>query len=902
MNIKHILFTALTAVCTVQTAVAVPAYPRPITVTQADGTKLTILLRGDERSHLTLSEDGYPLIFNEQTLNYEYATLRNNQAEGSGIVAQAPAQRSATVKTFLQSLDVNTLREAATVHTQLATAPANPTLRRGPQRILTNNFPHTGEQHTLVMLIQFSDEQFTVVGDDAKAFYNGELNEEGFTHANGANGSARDYFLKSSCGVFQPTFDVVGPITVSGTRTQYSRNYGMGQTGDNAGTLLKEAVELIDSEIDFSQYDHDGDGYVDNIYFYYAGYGYADSNKNNTIWPHAYSLPEWGLECLTDDGVRIGSYTCSNEIDGTRPTLPAGIGTFVHEFGHCLGFADHYDANNNGGLQSYNLSEWDVMASGSYNNHSNTPPAYSAFERGELGWMDYTELSTSADSLISLPRLTESNKAYIVRVPDTDEYFLLENRQQEGWDEYLPGHGMLVWHVDMNEAAWWNNTVNVTSTHQMLDIVEADGRTNYCPYPTAAFPGTKNVTQFTFNAWNGDELFAFDDVTESEDSVIRFVLAGSDIKLASPAPVTISNIADSTFTAQWTAVQNASGYVVSVTTPDGTPTAGYTALHLTETELTVSDLTPETTYTVSVRAALGNHRSDEAIATATTTAIPFEKLYVSSLTARDITDRGFTADWSEIAGAQTYEVTLCHRSYNDEVTSQTYGFDNGLAGMPELWETNSSTMQSSTGYYGEKAPALRFNTDGQYLKIAYPESKLSSLSFWTRGSQASSNSQIVVERYADGQWLNVDARYCSNADTTLSFTFEPSDSVRVRFAKQLGYMTIDDISVGCHELIRTPLAAYNGRNMGDVLTADFTDLEANSEYGLTVRGICNGTQSHQSPELIVATLVADGISNVASDGTVQAVYDLQGRRIAEGQQPSGICIVRQNGKTYKKAK
>lgn len=892
------------AACISQSAIAVPAYPHPMKVTQADGTTITVLLRGDEHGHLTLTEDGYPLFFNEQTQNYEYATITNQALAPSGIVATDKAQRTAAATAFLATQDKEGIFQLATAQRQAQLKKTARPMRASaqPNRLRITDYPTLGEQHSLVILVEFNDLIFTSV-PDANAYFTSLLNEEGFTYSNGANGSARDFYVASSNGAFQPTFDVVGPVRLSKSYAYYG--YGYQDDMDRLKDFVEETITTADSLVDFSKYDTDNDGIVDNVYIYYAGKGEADGGTTNTIWPHAFSWQKfqqyYGAGDLTVDGKQMGSYSCSNEINGTTNEVE-GIGTFVHEFGHVLGLCDHYDVTYGTASYGYTPNSWDTMDNGSYNNNKNTPPAFSAYERATLGWLTYTELSTKTDSMTITPVLTESNQAYVVRVPDTDnEFFVLENRQQKGWDEYLPGHGLLVWHIDEDEELWENNSVNIDYKHQHIDIVEADGNPGTGTLTSDPFPGTKNVTEFIFNSWDGSELFSFEDITEN-DSVVKFLLGGNVIVLDSPAPITFSDVADSTFTAQWTEVKNAANYIVTVTDQDGNVHPDYNAVRWTNNSMAVSNLVPETTYIISVKAALGNNRSDEATATVTTTAIPFSKLSADPLTASDITDNSFHATWNAIRDAQSYEVTLCKRTYAADTTMQGYDFTERMEGLPELWETNTSTTQSSAGYYGESAPSIRFNANDMYIKMAYPESRLSGLKFWVRGSQSSTTSSLVIDRYADGTWQNVDTVACSNSATTLTYSFEQSDSVRIVFKKVTGYVCLDDIYLNCHGLVRTPLAAYNAQNVGDVLAADLTGLEKASCYGLTVRGVQNGELSTRSAELVVNTLTTTAIkaAEVSTEGTT--VYDLQGRRMTEGQMPAGIYLVRQNGKTYKVAK
>lgn len=414
-------------------------------------------------------------------------TGRMGGVQASGIKATEASDRSAQVKKFIESQDKSAILESfkrARLQQlqQVFSSRRNASLKTGinsasplsavsslvsrsssnPQEEKLNNFPTTGEVHSLVILVQFADTKFSTVGSDAHQFFNSMLNEPGFTYSNGANGSARDFYVNSSNGKFQPQFDVIGPVTLPKKYSYYGANKG--SSTDNPVALeefVREACTLADPLVDFSQYDHNQDGFVDNIYFFYAGKGEADSGDGNAIWPHSAYYADIAKEAgatqksLKLDGIEVGNYTCSNEINGTviKPQ-PAGIGTFVHEFGHVLGLADHYDIYY--GMATFTPGSFDTMDRASYNNNGNTPAAFSAYERACLGWLDLTVLNSGVDTLNVLPDLNDSNKAYVVPVGGTndEEYFIMENRQQKGWDEFIPGHGMLLWHIDFDAKTW----------------------------------------------------------------------------------------------------------------------------------------------------------------------------------------------------------------------------------------------------------------------------------------------------------------------------------------------------------------------------------------------------------------------------------------------------------------
>ena len=410
-----------------QATFAISAYPKPLKVKQADGSWITIQMYGDEHGHYVMTSDGIPLVFNAQLRNYEYADWKNGEVQASGIKATEASGRSAQVKKFIESQDKSAILESfkrARLQQlqQTLSSRRNASLKAGsnPQKEKLNNFPTIGEVHSLVILVQFADTKFSTVGSDAHQFFNNMLNEPGFTYSNGANGSARDFYLNSSNGRFQPQFDVIGPVTLPEKYSYYGANKG--SSVDNPVRLeefVREVCTLAAPSVDFSQYDHNQDGYIDNIYFFYAGKGEADSGDGNALWPHSAYYSDIATQAgaaqtsLKLNGVEVGNYTCSNEINGTLITpQPAGIGTFVHEFGHVLGLADHYDVNY--GITTFAPGSFDTMAQASYNNNGNTPAAFSAYERACLGWLDLTVLKNGIDTLNVLPDLNDSNKAYMV--------------------------------------------------------------------------------------------------------------------------------------------------------------------------------------------------------------------------------------------------------------------------------------------------------------------------------------------------------------------------------------------------------------------------------------------------------------------------------------------------------
>ena len=481
------LFLSFTAMTVNQQALAEPAHPKPVTITQADGSKLTIKLVGDEFYHFNTTADGYTVMKNKEG-NYVYVIKADDTLVPTQIVAHDAEQRTASEHAFVASLPK-----------YLTAAPSV----KMAQTLRSNRDAQAKEEQFdytkfkgLVILINYTDKQFNL--PDANAFYDDMLNTENYTgfmfegRMQYCPGSVRDYFYDNSMGAFNPHFDVYGPVNVDYTCTTP-------QSTSNADVVFKAALDSIDNEVDFNQYDTDGDGFVDMVFFIVAGYSASyGGNNSDYLWPHKYYLFGPGWQFYQYDDVYIGTYACSTEIYGWEAygyTMPAGIGTITHEFSHVLGLPDFYDTDYGTGGQSNHPDEWDVMAGGSHVYYGRVPVGYSIFERYALGWANPIEITTPGD--YTLQNVTTHNEGYILRTPVEHEYFIMENRQQKGkWDQALPGHGMLVARVDStNPDVWWGNSVNDDPRHNYYEIVRAGNGTGASG--SDPFPGTAGVNELT---------------------------------------------------------------------------------------------------------------------------------------------------------------------------------------------------------------------------------------------------------------------------------------------------------------------------------------------------------------------------------------------------------------------
>lgn len=510
---KQMITLALCLLCALRMA-AVPADPTPTTVTQPDGSQLTIALHGDEFYHFTTTADGYTVVRN-QLGGYTYATLDDaGRLVVTATMAHNPEQRTKAERTLLDQTG-KYLRSTASV----AESRAKRARAQGGSRIKPIDYK---KFRGLVILVNFTDKKFE--RSDAVQFYNRMLNERhytGYVNEDGSEnpygkytGSVRDYYYDNSMGKFDPCFDVVGPVDVDYASTD------MHSASEDARSILAAAAAKADSIVNFADYDTDHNRRVDMVYFIVAGHGAnVSGNDANLLWPH-----KWQFTGISLDNVMLDKYACSTELQGRQNTdILDGIGTICHEFTHVLGLPDLYDTNYEVDGLSNHPGPWDVMASGSYLNRSRTPCGFSSWERYTLGFLNPTRID--ADTTYTLNALNSDNEACLLPSLDKREFFMLENRQRHGWDAYLPWHGMIVVRVDSTEE--WGNRVNTDPHHNHYELLRAGnsyrGTQTDDPYPgTMGIRAITNSTTPSLRQWSGAlNPRAITDIVEY-DGVISF--------------------------------------------------------------------------------------------------------------------------------------------------------------------------------------------------------------------------------------------------------------------------------------------------------------------------------------------------------------------------------------------
>lgn len=486
MNMRKEILTLVMLLCCGITAMAVPAKPGWHMVKQSDGTTLKVQAVGNAFNHGILTADGLTVARGADGDYYYTSALTGLTAVRAHEAGERPASEAAFIDAQRGSLK-----------------PVDKSYQRYPQRQATfrvggsnaeSGVPAMGQRRIPIILVEFSDKKFNNTRQDIiDAMLTG-------------NESVGQYFRDQSNGLYEPEFDVYGIYTLSQNRQYYGGNSNGSDQG--LGSMVTEACEMASADgVSFSPYDTDGDDFCDVVIVIYAGVGEAQASTTHpeAVWPCNWNLTSASYYGTGGNGEfrpatgdpYVNTFAVFNELYGSNDDTKTidGIGTFTHEFGHCLGLPDFYDT---GGNNHYGLGDWDIMCLGCYNNNGFTPPGYSAYEKAFMGWIEY--ITPRPGTYYTLPVFNQKNAATdkavcIVSDLNENEYFILENRRKQGWDRYAPGEGIMITHVVYDADRWWNNTPN-NEDIQLMSLMNADNNWSYYNEGTDLWPQS-NKTEFT---------------------------------------------------------------------------------------------------------------------------------------------------------------------------------------------------------------------------------------------------------------------------------------------------------------------------------------------------------------------------------------------------------------------
>lgn len=540
---KHIAILSL--LLSILPATGSPARRGLMRLMQPDGSTFTAVFKGDEFTRIKTTPDGNAIIqdndgwwcyavYNEDG-SRESSGLKVGQELPSPIIGRSAAPAQETVAARNRRAVHNSLTRSARM--EYGSETEVPTARHG-----------------IVILAQFQDIRFV----NTKKDFEDMLMQRGY-NLYGATGSAKDYFDAQFDGRLEFSFEVSDIVTLSGKREYYGKNDAYGNDARPEEMIIDACRMAAENGVDFSMYDDDNDGFVDNVFVFFAGEDEAEGADENSIWSHAWYIYSGAGKALQLNGKIIDRYACSAEMtriyDSNGKHLESrlsGIGTFCHEYCHTFGLPDLYDTDydKTGGWAAGLWGRTSIMDSGNQNNNGNTPPNFNALERELLGLSAPKPISK--DGIYHMDPIHLSGQYYRMETDREGEYYLFECRTDEDgeWDSHIGGNGMLVYHIDMSEnvADKWTsyNSVNSDGSHQCADLVEADGRKDIFSDVTDMLAKRQNISSIFFpygktnsltpgsspglKFWSGAEgQFSVTDITRKSNGSISFrVIGGSE--------------------------------------------------------------------------------------------------------------------------------------------------------------------------------------------------------------------------------------------------------------------------------------------------------------------------------------------------------------------------------------
>lgn len=462
-----------------------PARAGRILLTQPDGSRFYAVFAGDEFMKIKMTEAGDAIV--QDTEGWWCYAVYDAHGRKTSTGCRVEGSDQTLFSGSDNVIPYETLSRRASEKRRRAECAR--IMRKGCEMRLQAYDASRTDKAGLVILAQFAG-QHEDFRTPAQSFVS-MLTQDGYS-SGGATGSAKEYFDNQFGGKYEFSFDVTDVVTVSQKRSYYGANDAEGDD-ERAHKMIMEACRLVDDQIDFSKYDQDGDGEVDNVFVFYAGLDEASGAPEDHIWAHSWYIKDGAEEDLVLDGVVINRYACAAELEGSsyQESYMTGIGTFCHEYAHTLGLPDFYDTDySDGGFAAALWRSTSLMDGGNYNNNGNTPPNFNAIEREILGLLQPVVIDAPG-SYELLP--IDTGNCYRLNTSTEDEYFLIEYRDGNLWDKYIGGKGVLIYHIDKSSnlsgysylyqrdvpaiSRWASQVeVNALAEHQCADLIESDAR------------------------------------------------------------------------------------------------------------------------------------------------------------------------------------------------------------------------------------------------------------------------------------------------------------------------------------------------------------------------------------------------------------------------------------------
>lgn len=529
-----------------------PVHNRAITLHQPDGKTIKAFIHGDEFFHTIKDSQGHNLIKDSEGYWCYASYAPNGRKYSSGYLAGEDAPSSI----LSASKNIPEIAIQSERRKNFQEALARDAMKKMQKLNITEEDPIATEKRMCtILLVEFADKKMTYTKQD----FENMVMQEGYSR-DGASGSINDYLNDQFRGDIEFSYQISDIITLDNNCENYFGN-SENDSDINAAAAVAEACQKASkSGINFSLADSDLDGEVDNVFLFVAGLDEADGGGEECVWSHMYYLEYSQFKGLAVDGKIINNYAISTELKVTDQdeTQFTSIGTFCHEYGHALGLKDMYDTDYKGsGGQGNGL--WlttGIMDGGNGNNNFNTPPNYNAIDYDTIGLGMPETLKTGHYELEAI----HINRRFLkMETGNPGEYYLIEHRDNTGWDKHIGGSGLLIYHIDKSEYSaghsdwygstlsaserWEYNEVNCNPNRQCAKLISAtdginafndDGiYNNNCSlifYPNTNNNSFSPTTTPAFVFWDGTESpLAITSISKQGDKICFDVTQISDI-------------------------------------------------------------------------------------------------------------------------------------------------------------------------------------------------------------------------------------------------------------------------------------------------------------------------------------------------------------------------------------
>jgi M6 family metalloprotease-like protein len=457
---------------------AFPAVPKVRVLYQPDGSPIELHFRGTSANHWYEDLDGFPVVRSAAGYVYARRTSAGGLAATDALVGSADPRLLDLERRIVPKMKPRAPSPGAQAHAKRARTPGRPD---SPGRELLGN-----SVENLVLLLRFSNHgpsgqnRTLPSSTDVSTI----MNAVGGDPSLAPTGSVRDHYLETSYGQFSIDSTVVGWLDMPSSESYYAD--GSSGLTTQIWELITDGLDAADATVDFSDYDLDGNGWIDAITFLHSGYGaeWGGSDQYGTdyadrIWSHKWTIPTW----TSAEGVSVGDYNISPGLWDTTGSDPGRIGVVCHELGHFFGLPDLYDTDGS----SYGAGGWCLMAYGSWGfDFSQQYPSHlCAWAKMKLGWASPQRLTPGTYSALAIeddPSLFMIDSGY-----PSGEYLLVENRQPTGFDAVIPQGGLAVWHVDEGKGSFTLDDPNTdegypgqsgwpgNNEHYRVALLQADG-------------------------------------------------------------------------------------------------------------------------------------------------------------------------------------------------------------------------------------------------------------------------------------------------------------------------------------------------------------------------------------------------------------------------------------------